>query len=568
MLTGARYRYAGASAWALDGLDLAVEPGEVVGVVGANESGKSTLCLVAAGLAPVAIGGQLAGAVDLGGSATASLRPFELAQRAGILFENSATQLSGTSRSVYEEVAFGPRNLGLPLEEVVARVEDALRTLGIEALAARDPARLSGGQAQLVALASVLALRPPLLVLDEPTSQLDPQGTRLVGEALAGLASNGSTSVLIVEHKTDLLARLAGRIVVLEGGAIDRAGPVDEVLADPDLRGLGVEPPSLVSIRRALDAAGIGVDRSILEAADRDDGPPLDNAAGQAGRAAADTAPAATRTTGGTSAIEVVGVGFVYPDGTRALAAVDLSVPVGQRIAIVGQNGSGKSTLVRQFNGLLRPTEGRVLIGGRETRDRHVADLARDVGLAFQDPDRQIFAGRVRAEVAFGPRNLGLRGAALDEAVERALQAVGLAGDADAHPYDLGYSRRKLLALASVLAMGTPIVVLDEPTTGQDARGVARIRAIVDALHAAGRTVVAISHDMRFVAESFERVVVMRDGRVVIDGSPAEAFAEQHWATLASTYIEPPLAARVGARLGLGSTPTERALVEAAASRP
>lgn len=268
-----------------------------------------------------------------------------------------------------------------------------------------------------------------------------------------------------------------------------------------------------------------------------------------------------------TDAVELDSVGFVYPDGTRALAEVSLRVPAGQRLAVIGQNGSGKSTLVRQLNGLLQPTEGRVLVEGRDARGRHVAQLAATVGLAFQNPDRQIFAGRVRREVEFGPRNLGLRGRALDDAVARALDAVGMADQADANPYDLGYSRRKLLAIASILAIGTPIVVLDEPTTGQDAAGVERVRRIVADLAASGRTVLAISHDMRFVADSFDRAVVLRQGRIVLDGTPAEVFAEANWPVLASTFLEPPVAARVGARMGVGSTPTVGALVEALKAR-
>ena len=266
-------------------------------------------------------------------------------------------------------------------------------------------------------------------------------------------------------------------------------------------------------------------------------------------------------------AILLEGVTFDYPRGPRALDGIDLRIEVGQSVAIVGQNGSGKSTLVRQFNGLLKPTAGAVSISGRPVGSRHVAELAREVGLAFQNPDRQIFAGSVRAEVGFGPRNLGLPDAERGAAVDRAIATVGLAGDEATNPYDLGFSRRKLLALASVLAMGTPIVVLDEPTTGQDARGIDRVQRIVADLVAHGRTVVAISHDMRFVAESFERVVVMRDGRIVFDGTPAEAFAQKSWPTLASTYLEPPLPARVGARLGLGATPTEAALVAALVAR-
>jgi energy-coupling factor transport system ATP-binding protein len=266
-------------------------------------------------------------------------------------------------------------------------------------------------------------------------------------------------------------------------------------------------------------------------------------------------------------AILVEGVAFDYPRGVRALDGIDLRIDDGERVVVVGQNGSGKSTLVRQFNGLLRPTSGQVSINGRPIGRRHVADLAREVGLAFQNPDRQIFAGTVRAEVAFGPRNLGLGETERDAAVERALATVGLVGDEATNPYDLGFSRRKLLALASILAMETPIVILDEPTTGQDARGIERVQQIVADLSAAGRTVIAVSHDMRFVAESFERVVVMRAGRIVLDGTPAEAFTEVAWPTLASTYLEPPLAARVGARLGLGATPTEAALVGALTDR-
>ncbi|MDP8904662.1 MAG: energy-coupling factor ABC transporter ATP-binding protein [Chloroflexota bacterium] len=261
--------------------------------------------------------------------------------------------------------------------------------------------------------------------------------------------------------------------------------------------------------------------------------------------------------------IECAGLVYVYESGVRALDGVDLAIRAGQRVAIVGQNGSGKTTLVRHFNGLLRPVVGRVSVDGRDTRETRIARLAAIVGLSFQDPDRQIFAGSVHAEVAFGPRNLGLRGADLATAVESALDVVGLSDEARTNPYDLGYSRRKLLTIASVLAMRTPVIVLDEPTTGQDARGVRRLEEIVARLAEEGRTVIAVSHDLRFVAEVFERVVVMREGRLVLDASPADAFAEEHWPLLRSTNLEPPYAARVGARLGLGSTPTERSVVAA-----
>jgi energy-coupling factor transport system ATP-binding protein len=262
------------------------------------------------------------------------------------------------------------------------------------------------------------------------------------------------------------------------------------------------------------------------------------------------------------------GLVHVYREGSvRAVDGVDLLVRAGERVALIGQNGSGKSTLVRHFDGLLRPTEGRVLLDGADAAGLTVAQLARRVGLVFQDPDRQIFAGSVRAEVEFGPRNLGMPAADRVAAIAEALTACGLEAEAATNPYDLGYSRRKLLALASVLAMRTPLLVLDEPTTGQDLRGVERVQRVIEAAQEEGRTVIAISHDMRFVAETFGRVIVMRAGRVVLDGAPAEAFAEASWPTLRSTFLEAPFAARVGARLGLGATPTDGALVEALVAR-
>ena len=265
-LAGVRYGYAGTRRWVLDGVDLELRAGRVLGVVGPNEDGKSTLCLVAAGLAPAAIGGRLEGEVRLADLDTASARPHETAQRAGILFQNPVTQLSATAPTVYEEVAFGPRNLGLPVAEIADRVERALAALRIEALAPRDPMRLSGGQAQLVALASVVALRPPLLVLDEPTSQLDPAGTRLVGDALAGLAAETGTAILVVEHKTALLADLADACMLLAEGRVAASGPTASVLGDPRLVELGVEPPPAVRIARAAAGRGIALDPGVLQA--------------------------------------------------------------------------------------------------------------------------------------------------------------------------------------------------------------------------------------------------------------------------------------------------------------
>ena len=261
-LAGVTFRYPGAPRPSLTDVSLQLGPGEVVALLGPNEAGKSTTCLVAAGLAPRAVGGTLAGLVRVDDRDLAAVPVGELAGLVGIGF--AAASLSGICSTVYEEVAFGPMNLGLPRDEVVTRTWDALGTLRIDGLADRDPQRLSGGQQQLVAMAGLLAMRPEHLVLDEPTAQLDPAGTRLVAEAIARLAAGGA-SILVAEQKTDLLAEIASRVVVLSEGRVAIDGPADEVLADPRLPELGVPEPSMVRLRRAAAAAGI--DPARLEAA-------------------------------------------------------------------------------------------------------------------------------------------------------------------------------------------------------------------------------------------------------------------------------------------------------------
>ncbi len=240
---------------------------------------------------------------------------------------------------------------------------------------------------------------------------------------------------------------------------------------------------------------------------------------------------------------------FRYATGVEALRGISLDLVGGTRVALVGQNGSGKTTLAKHLNGLLRPTRGQVFVGDWDTRTHTVAQMARRVGFMFQNPDEQIFKSRVMDEVAFGPNNLGLTAAEVEARVDRALGRTGLSDLREAHPYELLPSQRKWVALASVLAMETPLLVLDEPTTGQDARGLARLGALVDELAHEGRTVITISHDLDFCAEHFERVIVMKQGTRLLDGTPHEVLAQQE--ILAETNVEPPQITRLGLRLKL-----------------
>lgn len=247
-------------------------------------------------------------------------------------------------------------------------------------------------------------------------------------------------------------------------------------------------------------------------------------------------------------------VSFTYPSGVEAVKNVSLTVRSGHSLAIVGQNGAGKTTLVRHLNGIFRPTSGVVRIGDWDTTvDKEIADLSARVGYVFQNPDEQLFARRVVDDVAFGPKNLGFTAEKTSRLVADALEVTGLSAEAQSHPHHLSLSERKLVALAAVLAMDTPIVVLDEPTTGQDERGVRMIADIVTSLHEAGRTVITITHDMDFCAEQFDRVIVMAYGEALADGTPKEVFGLSE--TLAQAAVEPPQLARLAERLGWGKVP-------------
>jgi energy-coupling factor transport system ATP-binding protein len=542
---------------AVDGITLSVEAGERVAVAGRTGAGKSTLALAAAGFIPRVVRARLDGRVQIEGLDTATAGPGALLGRVGIVFATPANQLSASKLSVREELAFGLENLGVPRAEMDARIEATLGRLGIGHLADREPFALSGGEQQRVAIASIVAMGTTVLVLDEPTAQLDPAGTRSVADLLGELARAG-TAILCVEHDPAMLGQM-DRCLVLDRAhtvAFDWPGPALAAAA----AGVGLDPPTLVRLAEAAGidlahafdeaavAAGLLARRSIPRTIDGHDdgGAPTDR-------------PVAWTPSRERPPVRIVidDLIYRYPTGIEAVRGVSLTIEPGSTMAILGQNGSGKTTLVKHLNGLLRPAEGRILIDGEPTDGQPIARLASTVGFVFQDPDEQLFERSVEREVAFGPRNLGIPAAEIGPLVAASLAAVGLAEERTTNPYDLDLSRRKLVALAGVLAMNPAVLVLDEPTTGQDADGIERVGAVIDAMRSAGRTVVAITHDMEFAAASFERIVVMRDGIVVADGPPAMVFSPSNTELLASTGLTPPPTARIAARMGLAGVPLD-----------
>jgi len=564
-IDGLSVRYPGRKAAAIEAVTVAVRAGERVGVAGRTGAGKSTLALAAAGFIPRVVRARVDGRVAIDGIDTSGAAAVALLGKVGIVFATPANQLSASKLTVREELAFGLENLGVPRAEMDPRIDATLERLGIGHLADREPFALSGGEQQRVAIASIVAMGTGVLVLDEPTAQLDPAGTVGVADLLDELARAGA-AILCVEHDPVVLGRM-DRCLVLESGrpvALDVPGAA---LARAWTE-IGLPAPTLVRLAAAagLDPARAFDEAAVAEALRAVRVRPTDSATDTV---AASEPTATTWSPGRERApvrIAIEDLVHRYPGGVEAVRGVSLVIEPGEAVAILGQNGSGKTTLVKHLNGLLRPDAGRVLLDGEPTDGRSIAQLAATIGFVFQDPDEQLFERSVEREVGFGPRNLGIPGAAVGDLVVGSLAAVGLLDQRATNPYDLDLSRRKLVALAGVLATDPAVLVLDEPTTGQDADGVARVGAIVEAYRRAGRSVVAITHDMEF-AGRFGRIVVMRDGEVVADGPPEVVFAPVNRDLLASTGLTPPPTARIAARIGLASVPLDVAALLAALGR-
>jgi energy-coupling factor transporter ATP-binding protein EcfA2 len=562
-LAGVTVRYPGRREPSLVEMDLMVEAGECVGVTGRTGAGKSTLALVAGGFLPRVVRATVTGRAAVDGIDATTTDAGALLGHVGIVFATPANQLSASKQTVREELAFGLENLGVSRPVMEERISDVLARLGIDHLAEREPFTLSGGEQQRVAIASIVIMGTRLLVLDEPTAQLDPAGTDDVGALMGELAREG-TAIVVVEQDPSILGRL-DRIVLLEGGHLAGSGDPGHVLGSAVAGSLGLPPPTLVRLAEVagLDSAMAFDEKAIVAG--------LRALRGGFDIAPSQPSPSVAWDEGlgrSTSVLEVQDVTHRYPNGVEALRGVSLRFTPGEAVAIVGQNGSGKTTLVKHFNGLLRPDRGDVRIDGRSTKRDRVDQLAATVGFVFQNPDDQLFERTVEREASFGPRNLGQDATTIRRRVDWSLEAVGLTEVAATNPYDLDLSRRKLVSLAAVLAMNPAILVLDEPTTGQDPLGSARVGAVVRRMRDAGRAVIAITHDMEFAANHFDRVVIMRQGTVIADGLPSELLAVANQGLLGTTGLTPPPAARIAAALGFAVVPANAmALVEMLTNR-
>lgn len=533
-----KYRYPHTKKLALSDVSFEIERGEFIGIIGENNSGKSTLCQAFIGLVPSFYRGAYGGRVLIDGVEVGKTSISTLCQRVGMVFQNPFNQLTGAKDNVYEEIAFGLQNLGIEREEIHKRVEYALSLLDISQYRDRNPFDLSGGQMQRVAIASILAMKPEIIILDEPTSQLDPQGSEEVFKAVNALTTSGIT-VIMVEHKMEKIAVYSDRVMLLNKGKLIAFDKPEKIFSMENLKEFGVEAPAFTRICKALNIRneGTGLYPITLEGAKEllkgYEKPP--------------------KLSGNILNIEdeeiirVDNLSFSYSEDKPILKQMNISFDR-RATAIIGQNGAGKTTFVKLIKGLLKPINGCIYYGGKDISSETVAMLAGKIGFVFQNPNDQIFKNKVIDEVMFGPLNIGMSPKVAKEKSMKALERVGLKGMINENPYDLGLSERKLLAIASVLAMDTRVIILDEPTIAQDYKGKEVIKGLIKELREEGRLVITIIHDMDFVGDAFERTVVFAEGKILLDGPTKEVF--ENVDVLKKAYLEQPHVMQLCSKLG------------------
>lgn len=584
---GVSFSYDGAVS-ALDGVDLNIEDGEFFCILGGNGSGKSTFAkhlnaLLQPDAGTVRINGMDASDPEL---------VYDIRSTAGMVFQNPDDQLVATL--VEDDVAFGPENLGVPSAQIAQRVREALKGVGLVGFERHETHALSGGQKQRVALAGVLAMEPRVLILDEASSMLDPRGRKGLMKACHVLHERGMTIVMITHFMEE--AAEADRVAVFRAGRVAMLGTPEEILTRADgLVELNLDMPASCCLGMALRAKGVPVHAQVREAdmvaeiaqvyADRSgedtagrpsasDSHVLDN-----GSSAADGIAASE------PVIEISHLSHSYslsarerrrwrkrsttadasskqalwgndPNSPWALRDVSLTVRRGEFLGLAGHTGSGKSTLVQHLNGLIRPQEGSVCALGLDlSNKKDAAAVKAKVGVVFQYPERQLFAETVAQDVAFGPRNLGLPQDEVDRRVESSLARVGLdlAVIGDKSPFELSGGQQRRVAFAGVLAMEPEVLVLDEPMAGLDPAARRDFLGLIDRLHREGLTVVMVSHSMDDLANCCDRIVVMNEGAVFAEGTPAQVFA--HADELKSIGLGVPAAQRMALALAEAGVP-------------
>ncbi|MFZ2097685.1 MAG: ABC transporter ATP-binding protein [Anaerolineales bacterium] len=487
------FRYQRRDEFALRKLSFLVQPGEILLIAGASGCGKTTLMRCINGLIPRTYHGDLQGEIRIFGKSVADMNMPELSQQVGTILQDPERQIVGSY--VLSEVVFGLENLGLPRSEILQRADETLKFLGITHLRDRETFSTSGGEKQKVALAGVLSMRPRLLLLDEPLASLDPMSSHEALQFFRWLADQGIT-IMIVEHRVeDVLAIHPENVLYLDNGEQRYYGAVDGLLQVVDYHRLKLPAPTI--LERAKNEPP-PVFKPLLQGSQNQ--PPL---------------------------LSFEDVHFQYsPLMPEVLHDINFKVYPGDIIAILGHNGAGKTTLVKHALGLLKPTQGRVLLDGKDTKKITVAQAARTVGYVFQSPTQMLFAPTVAEELEFGPRNLRFDPETIKQNVEWAINTVHLESELNMPPLALSFGQQKRVSIAAILAMRSRILMMDEPTAGQDYWN---YLAFMDSiLQMPGfDAILFITHDVDLAVIYANRIILIYDGSIVTDGPPNEALSDQ-----------------------------------------
>lgn len=529
------YKPVGVDTDILKGVNLEIEHGDFALLLGPSGCGKSILMQCLNGLIPHLTEGEMKGSVLVDGFDTQTNPVHTFSTRVGLVFQNPDDQI--LSLRVVDEVAWGVENCGMPHEEIVAHVDEYMEKCEITHLKNRLTFAISGGQKQKVSIASNLAMCQDALILDDPTTDLDPVCKSEVVQLLWRLYQEGSRTFIVIEHDLNDIIDMANKMIVMDGGKVLFNDEPALVLAKnyDRLLELGINMPQHVEIAHTILKDLPNVERYPVNKEE------VFNALKSfvVGAGSKPESPSAPAKSYGEPVVSVRDLHFAYDPERPILRGLNFDIHQGEFVAIVGANGSGKSTLVNNLVGLLTPDKGSVVIDGRDTRKTKIAELARNIGYVFQNPDHQLFTNNVSEEVGF---SLKISNTPVEEAqrrIQETLEIVGLSDCTERHPFSLSRGQRQKLAVATALIHAPRIMLLDEPTTGQDRRSLSGLLDMMVRLNSQGNTTIMVTHDMDVVAAYASRVIVMAEGQIVMDGRPEDVFYD-NFEELARLRLRPP----------------------------
>lgn len=506
VIEGLAFQYRTRPEKAIENISFTLQPGEMLLIAGSSGCGKTTLARCINGLIPRSYRGAREGKVLLHGKDVSELQIADVAQTVGTLLQDPERQI--VASNVYNEIAFGPENLGLPRDEILQRVEQAMKRLNIEYLRERETFHLSGGEKQKVALAGLLAMNPSILLLDEPLASLDPASAHEALEVFRSLADEGKTVVLIEHRVEDAIVAKPDRLLYMEAGQVKYLGAIDSLPTEINHREVKLPAEWVVKRVRQMGEMPKETEPTPREAGESNRDEPL---------------------------VVFANVDFRYSDETPLiLQGVNLEINRGDLIAVLGPNGAGKSTLVKHAIGLLKPTSGRVLVEGKDTKSMSVAQIAHSLGYVFQSPTHMLYAPTVREELEFGPKNLEFDEVDIKKLVAASVSTVNLKGFEEYPPLGLSFGQQKRTTIAAVLAMQSKIMIMDEPTAGQDYSNYTHFMDAMCRPQNGAKSLVAanfaatlfITHDLDLAVTYANRILLFGDKHIVADGKPEDVLKD------------------------------------------